>query len=228
MQAVQDRFQQGSLENNQGVDALERGDTGIAMERFRAALRNLMAAVNMIQPPPSAEHCMEPSTATPIRQSRMALPGLVETKHHTYIFQKALNLIDDLSMFEKECHKPVVEFSCSVVLANFALAFHLQGQHTGCEASLAHASELYGKSLEVLSRTCGGQDRSTLALLIFNNRALIHYEQCEYEKWSICMKSAAQLMGHVDNGAMMLSRAELEGLTINMILQDTPKVAHAA
>jgi hypothetical protein len=69
---------------------------------------------------------------------------------------------------------------------------------------------------------------SVLTLLALNNKAQIHYDQCEYIQSGHCMKTISDIMGRIRGLHSTLNHEDFEGLLFNMMLLSTPTAAQAA
>jgi hypothetical protein len=99
-----------------------------------------------------------------------------------------------------------------------ALVFHHDGR-LGREQSLKTAALLYGMAVQLLARSTMPDDISAtiLTLLALNNKAQIHYDQCEYIQSIECMIIVSDII--LDSA---------QGLMMNIILMNVPTAAPAA
>jgi hypothetical protein len=74
------------------------------------------------------------------------------------------------------------------------------------------------------------EDASTtiLTLLALNNKAQIHYDQCEYAQSIDCMQNVSKIMGSGRGLTSTLRHKDIWGLLFNVMLLSTPVAAHAA
>jgi hypothetical protein len=111
-----------------------------------------------------------------------------------------------------------------------ALASHSEGTALGQAKLLKKASVLYSLVVQLLNRDTIPQDAFTtiLTLLALNNRAQIHYDQCEYDQAVDCLKNVALIMGGVPGLHSALNQKDIDGLQLNVMVLSTPSAALAA
>jgi hypothetical protein len=61
-----------------------------------------------------------------------------------------------------------------------------------------------------------------------NNKAQIHYDQCEYIQCVDCLQEVPMIMGSVEGVHSTLSQKDIQGLLLNVMLLNTPTAAQAA
>jgi hypothetical protein len=122
-------------------------------------------------------------------------------------------------------------YSIAIVLFNSALASHTEGTALGRDKSLMKASVLYSLVVKFLNSRTMLDDTSTaiLTLLALNNKAQIHYDQCEYVHSVDCMNQISKIMGSRVGGLhSALNRKDINGLMLNVMLLIAPTAAQAA
>jgi hypothetical protein len=210
--------------NNQGVDFLVSGQSARAIRAFQSAVGLLEKAVNDAER--TAYTVMEVSiqeTTQPFCESVSTVPGLQDI--HCYVYDHGI-IITDTSNGESE---EMLALYTAIVLFNWALTSHRQGI-LGSETSSKKASLLYSLAEKLLSRCTILENTPTtiLTLLALNNKAQIHYDQCEYVQSVDCMKAILEIMGSVQGLYSTLGNDDLEGILLNVILLNEPTAAQAA
>jgi tetratricopeptide (TPR) repeat protein len=212
-------YKQAAKLNNEGVSLLEESDTQRALQIFQQSLALMRRTVNDIEDNDSKEHMGNnlESFTYPLRQSPITLPNL--QSGNFYIYNGAVFLPEDLAISEDEDFQQVLAVFSSIILLNLALAFHLDGKCSGREASLKKAGRLYQMVLQLLNETeSTDTEVAVLALLAFNNMAHIHFEHCDYESCRACLESVFGLVESLPSLHTSLSEAEVQGLTLNIVL----------
>lgn len=115
---------------------------------------------------------------------------------------------------------------------NLALAFRLGGECSGRGLSLKKASRLCHLVLQLLKVTQSHDaEVAVVAVLAYNNKAQIHYEHSEYDRFGKCLESVSDLPQNTlsfHHGHDNLSEAEVEGLMLNTTLICKPSCSPAA
>jgi hypothetical protein len=95
---------------------------------------------------------------------------------------------------------------------------------------LKKATVLYGMALQILTSSSIPNDMSAsiLILLALNNKAQIHYDQCQYTESSACLTQISAIMGDVYALHSALYQKDFEGILLNVMLLSTPTAAQAA
>jgi tetratricopeptide (TPR) repeat protein len=210
--------------NNQGVDLLVSGDSLSAMKSLWRACKLLKQAANEVETTSCCGMTLSSEEATlPFCESPATVPGLEGVEF--YFYNHGI-MITDTSNGESE---EMISLYYAIVLFNWALAYHRQGR-LGCEKSLKKASQLYSIAVQLLHAATMTDDMaaSILTLLALNNKAQIHYDQCEYIQSVDCMEKISQIMGGVHGVRSTLNPEDVEGLMLNVMLLDVPTAAHAA
>jgi hypothetical protein len=195
-------------------------------------MRALQSAVGILK---AAVHEAEKSVSTGMNQScdNESLPFCESTSTvsgfhglHGYVYDHGIMISGNVD----EETVATISFYIAIVLFNLALASHCQGTALGRAKLLKKASVLYSLVVQLLNRITMPEDASTtiLTLLALNNKAQIHYDQCEYAESVDCMKSVSQIMNSSRGLHSALSHEALEGLLLNMMLLSTPSAAQAA
>jgi hypothetical protein len=214
--------------NNQGVDLLVAGESSRAMKAFQSAVGLLKAAL----------HEAEKNICTGMDQSddEMSLPFCESTStvsgvkgiHHGYVYEHGIMIPVNVNAAETE---GTISLYIAIVLFNLALTSHCEGTALGRYALLKKASVLYSLVVQLLNgRGAMPEDASStiLTLLALNNKAQIHYDQCEFIQSVDCMKNVSHIVGSGSGLHFALNPDDIEGLLLNVMLLRTPSVAQAA
>jgi hypothetical protein len=210
--------------NNQGVDFLVSGQSTRAIKAFQSAVGLLEQAVNDAERTScTGMNLLSQEATQPFCESFSTVPGLQDM--HCYVYDHGI-IITDTSKGESD---EMLALFTAIVLFNLALTTHRQGI-LGSEKSLKKASLLYSLAEKLLTRCTIPEDASTtiLTLLALNNKAQIHYDQCEYLHSVDCMKTILKIMGSVQDLYFTLSHEDLEGILLNVVLLNPPTAAQAA
>jgi hypothetical protein len=210
--------------NNQGVDLLVSGESAKAIKAFQCALFLLEKVANEAETSACTGMNLSSEVATqPFCGSTSTVQGLHDM--HCYIYDHGI-IITDTSNGESD---EMLSLYGAIVLFNWALTSHREGR-LGREKSLKKASLLYSVVEQLLTRCTIPQDASTtiLTLLATNNKAQIHYDQCEYVQSVDCMKSILTIMGSVQGFHPTPCHEDIDGILLNVVMLNTPSAAHAA
>jgi hypothetical protein len=208
--------------NNQGVDLLLSGESSRAIRVFQSAAGLLKKAF----------HEAETSSCTGMDQSfdDASLPFCESTSTvsglrglHCYVYDHGI-MIPGYANGESEV---MISLYIAIVLFNLALVSHCEGTALGRPKLLKKASVLYRLVVQLLTR-CTIPSATILTLLALNNKAQIHYDQCDYIKSVDCMKYVSKIMGGVRGLHSALKHEDVEGLLLNVMLLSTPLAAQAA
>jgi hypothetical protein len=210
--------------NNQGVDLLVSGESARARKTFQRALCLLDKALkeDEMTSCTGMNLSSEEATQPPFCESTSTVPDLQDL--HCYVYDHGI-IITETSNGESG---EMLSLYTAIVLFNWALSSHREGR-LGREKSLKKASLLYNMTVQLLTR-CTIPDASItiLTLLALNNKAQIHYYQCEYVQSIYCMKNISKIMGSVQGLHSALRREDVEGLMLNVMLLSIPSAAQAA
>jgi hypothetical protein len=212
--------------NNQGVDLLVAGESSRAVKAFQSALDLLKTAL----------HEAEKNTCTAMDQSGndVLLPFCESTSTVTgfqglygYVYDHGIMIPGNGS---NEASEATIAFFIAIVLFNLALTSHCQGTVLGRAKLLRKASVLYSLVVQLLTTCTMPENAATtnLTLLALNNKAQIHYDQCEYVESIDCMKNVSKFICIGCGSHSALSHEALEGLLLNVMLTSTPSAAQAA
>jgi hypothetical protein len=213
--------------NDQGVGLLVAGDSVSALESLQSAQKLLKEALFELETT-SCSGMMTLSNeeeTLPFFESPAALPGLGDTEF--YLYDHGIHMITNTTNGESE---EMLSLYSVIVLFNLALVFHHDGR-LGREQSLKTAALLYGMVVQLLARSTMPDDISAtiLTLLALNNKAQIHYDQCEYIQSIDCMIIVADIILDSAQGLRSaLNPKDVEGLMMNIILMNVPAAAPAA
>jgi hypothetical protein len=213
--------------NNQGVELLVSGESSRAMKVFQSALSLLQAVHEAFE----TTSCTEMNSSSyndvslPFRESTSTVSGLQSL--HCYVYDHGLVISGNGDGGTTE---ETISLYIATVLFNSALASHSEGTALGREKSLVRASKLYGLVAQVFA-TCTIMENtftSILILLAMNNKAQIHYDQCDYVQSVDCMRQISKTMGGVSDVYSAFDHNNLEQILLNVILMITPTAAPAA
>jgi hypothetical protein len=212
--------------NNQGVDLLISGDSLGAMSSFKMAVDILKEAANEDANAVTSFdglNQVNAEAALPICESRLTVPGLQGVP--CYVYNHGIMIVPTA---DEESQKMLSLYS-AIVLFNMALACHHDGR-LGHETSLKRASRLYSMTVQILNGNIvpGGVSATILTLLALNNKAQIHYDQCEHIQCVDCLKEVPRILGSVQAIHSALSQEDIMGLQLNVMLMNTPTAAKAA
>jgi hypothetical protein len=214
--------------NNQGVDLLLSGESARAIKALQSALCVLKrVSVKEAETTSCTEAKASCDDASlPFCESASIISGLQGL--HGYVYDHGIMLSGGNISNEKT--ESIISLYIAIALFNLALAFHSQGTALGRERFLKRASLLYGLAMQLLTRCILPKDKSTtiLTLLALNNKAQIHYDQCEYVQSIDCMKNVSKIMGSGGGLASTLRHEDVWGLLFNVMVLSTPAAAHAA
>jgi hypothetical protein len=213
--------------NNQGVDLLVAGESSRALTTFLSALSLLKkAAVNETETTPCTDMDVScDATSLPaFRGSASTVSGLQDL--HGYVYDHGIMISYKIN----EETDVQISLYIAIVLFNLAIASHCQGAALGREKLLKKASLLYSLVVQLLTKCTMPVDASTtiLTMLALNNKAQIHYDQCEYVQSLDCMKYISKIMGGCRGLHSALKHEDVWGLLLNVILLSTPSAAQAA
>jgi hypothetical protein len=213
-------------QNNQGVDLLVSGDSSSAMKSFQGALKLLKEAVaNLVEETTSCTGMTisNEEATLPFCESPSKVPGIEGMQG--YVYDHGI-MITDITNGESE---EMLSLFIAIVLFNLALATHREGR-LGREKSLKKAAMLYSITAQLLTGDAMPDDMSASILTLFalNNKAQIHYEQCEYIQSVDCMEEISEIMSGVDGLDSNLNSNDVEGLMLNVMLLKIPTAAQAA
>jgi hypothetical protein len=208
--------------NNQGVDLLVSGELSKAITVFESAVGLLKEAVQESSCFGMDQSCDVASLPFCESISRVAgLNGL-----HCYVYDHGI-VIPGNCYGETEV---IISLYIAIVLFNLALASHCEATALGRAKSLEKASVLYSLAVQLLA-SCAMPEitsTSTLTLLALNNKAQIHYDQCEYVQHTDCMKNVSKLLDNGNAFPSALKHEDVEGLLLNVMLLSAPSAAQAA
>jgi hypothetical protein len=212
--------------NNQGVELLVSGESSRAMNAFHSALSLLKAAHEG-----ETTSCTEINEVSrndaslPFRESTSTVSGLQSV--HCYVYDHGLMISGNGN---GDTTEETISLFIATVLFNSALASHSEGTALGREKSLRKASELYGLVAQLLTQCTILEDTFTaiLILLALNNKAQIHYDQCDFVQSVNCMHRISKIMCSVCGINAAFNHRNLEQILLNVILMIAPTGAPAA
>lgn len=211
--------------NNEGAILLLSGDCQGAMATFQDALSSIKQVVNddeaVLQD--TVKSTLPKEACFAIRESTSKLPFL--ENGISYVYDRPLLL--DLPTSE-DLDAVLALYSASI-LFNLALSCHMLGR-LGKESAFKRATVLYRMSMQLL-QNCSASASNTPALLslfALNNRAQIHYECCDYNQSTFCLKEMSRIMANATYLYTVLPERDIEGLLLNVMLLERPSAAQAA
>jgi hypothetical protein len=214
--------------NNQGVDLLVSGDSSGAISKLKMALdilKEALTAVNEVKAISfdGLENHVNAEAVLPISESPLTVPGLQDVPCYVYNHGIMITRTTD------EESEEMISLYSAIVLFNMALTCHHEGR-LGRETSLKRASLFYSMTVQILNGNImpGDISATLLTLLALNNKAQIHYDQCEYIQCYDCLKELPRIMGTVQAIHFALSQEDIKGLLLNVLLMNTPTAAQAA
>jgi hypothetical protein len=212
--------------NNHGINLLFSDHPQEAMNAFQGALAGIKEIVSDEGPhldSESSSMSMSPADSL-IRESPKRLHALQNDQ--SFIYNRPL-VIDNTVDVDCGDLDATLALLSATILFNLALCCHNIGR-SGQEKALKRASVLYRMSLQLL-QNCEASDCTTIiCLLALNNRAQIHYELCDYSQSVHCLKQISKIMHDDVHLHESLNAADLEGLLLNVMLQEPPSAARAA
>jgi hypothetical protein len=215
--------------NNQGVDLLVTGDSSGAMDSLKMAMDIIKEAMIDETSTTSCDGLNHASkeVALPISESPLAVPGMQGTP--CFVYDHGIMIARTTT--SKETSDAMLSLYSAIVLFNMALTCHHDGR-LGRDLSLKRASLFYNMTgVQILNGNIAREDISAaiLTLLALNNKAQIHYDQCEYIRCVDCLREVLRIMDSVKAVHFTLSQKDIEGLLLNvMVLNTPPTVAKAA
>jgi hypothetical protein len=216
--------------NNHGVNLLVSGESATAIKACQSALCLLKkASFNQAETTSSTEMKISAcdDASLPFCESTSTVSGLQGL--HGYVYDHGIMIPGNMVNGEAETE---VMIYIAIVLFNLALASHWEGTATalGRDKLLLKASVLYSLVVQLLNRKIMPEDASTniLTLLALNNKAQIHYDQCEYVQSVDCMKNISKIMDSSSGLHSTLSHLDIWGLLLNVMFLSTPTAARAA
>jgi hypothetical protein len=209
--------------NNQGVDLLVTGDSSGAMTSFKMAMAILKEAMINETCEDGQDQASE-EAALAICQSPLTVPGLQGMP--CYVYDRGIMITRTTN---EQTSDDMLSLYSAIVLFNMALTSHHEGR-LGRELSLKRASLFYSMTVQILNGNTKPDDTSAtiLTLLALNNKAQIHYDQCEYIQCVDCLEEASIIMGGVQAIHSALGQEDIEGILLNVMLLKTPTAAQAA
>jgi hypothetical protein len=210
--------------SNQGVDLLLSGESSRAMKAFQSALSLLKAAHEADTTSFTEMNISCNDVPLPFYESNSAIPALQGL--HCYVYDHGIMILNNVNADTDE----TLSLYIAIVLFNSALASHSEGTALGQDKSLMKASMLYSLVVKFLTSYPMLEDTSTaiLVLLALNNKAQIHYNQCEYGQSIDCMNQISKIMDSVCGLHSALNRKDIDGLLLNVMVLSTPTAAQAA
>jgi hypothetical protein len=213
--------------NNQGVDLLVSGESSRAIKTFQSALSLLQAVHETFDTTSCTEmnvsSCNDASL--PFYESASTVSGLQSP--HCYVYDHGLMISGNVN---GDTNEETISLHIAIVLFNSALASHSEGTALGQEKSLMKASALYSLVAQVFDACTILENTSTsiLILLAMNNKAQIHYDQCNYVQSVDCMQQISKILISVRDVYSVFDHNNLEQILLNAILMITPTAAPAA
>jgi hypothetical protein len=211
--------------NNHGVNLILSGESSRATNVFQSAL-SLLTAPHEVETTSCTEMNVSCNDASlPFRVSTSTVSGLQSL--HCYVYNHGLMISDSVN---GDTTDEAVSHYIAIVLFNSALTSHSEGTALGREKSLMKASELYSLVAQLLDEWTMPDDKFTsiLTLLALNNKAQLHYDQCDFVQSIDCMQKIKKIMFSVSGLYAALNHKNLEQILLNVILIIAPTGAPAA
>jgi hypothetical protein len=157
-------------------------------------------------------------------ESISTVPGLQGMEF--YCYDHGIMIADTT----KDESEEILSLYSAIVFFNLALVSHRGEGRLRRDKSLKKAALLYGLSAQLLEGPTIPDDMSASILTLFalNNKAQIHYEQCEYIQSVDCMEEISEIMSGVDGLDSNLNTNDIKGLMLNVMLLNVPTAAQAA
>lgn len=192
--------------NNEGVSRMAGDENTKAMVAFQQSLALMKQSVNQFESEDDDDDKdMSEAKFAPLRKSPFDLSMFQSGP--SYVYNHYL-LLHDKDFVEGDTESVLV-LSSAIILFNFALACHQQGLSSGREAALKKASQLYRLTVKLLvDNELHDINTTSLALVALNNRAQIHYDQCDYAESRFCIEEMASLMVDVEYLHCNLSQSD--------------------
>jgi len=198
--------------NNFGVSALAKGNDGLAIKSFKAAMLPMRDAIV------DSEY-MDITFESKDHQVSGFLPIDSFGCSSFYIYRNGLllNATEDTDLI----------FCNSLILFNLALAFHQRGARCGHEAHLRKAQNVYSLCLELANG--GIPCLSALRIAILNNSAHIQFELADYESASETLNSLHQEVSRVfSSDQTIFEQMHMDEIYLNVLLSTPPITAACA
>jgi hypothetical protein len=210
--------------NNQGVELLVSGESPEAMKVFQCAVGLLKMAVHEAET--TSCTAVNISASLPFCQSTSTVSGLQGL--HCYVYDHGIMILDNGNVNVDT--EQTISHYIAIALFNSALVSHSEGTALGQEKAMIKASKLYSLVGQLVASSTIPEDTFTpiLTLLALNNKAQIHYAQCEYVQSVDCMKTISNIMGSVRGLHSALNHEDTEQLFLNVMLVSIPMAAQAA
>jgi hypothetical protein len=210
--------------NNQGVALLVSGESSKAMKVFQSALSLLRAAKSITTSCTEMIISCDDASLPSCKSTSTVVSGLQGLQ--CYVYDHGIMISDNVN---SDTDETICLYS-AIVHFNSALVSHSEGTALGREKSLMKASMLYSLVVQLLTTYTMPEDTSTsiLTLLALNNKAQIHYQQCEYVQSVDCMVKLSEVMGSVPGLDSALGQEDTEEILLNVMQLSTPPMAAQA
>lgn len=217
--------------NNVGVNHLRNGNISRASHAFQSAIVIILEAATSITEQIQTnilQNNHNDCSLFSLEQRPVTLTGL--HNEHCYVYNRPLIVQADLNMLSHEDLDSFVLTFSTVVVFNFALACHQQGNISGAEVSLLKAGQMYSMALQILaSKEINNNDcHAVLQCLALNNLAQLHYDRCDYQKSQSCMSTVLDIVTTTICLSDHLDEKESEEIMMNLLYMQPPTAAHAA
>ena len=233
-------LQQAIQNNNVGAHHLER-NMAVALRSFHEGISCLrQAAVANDVPRESVDRCPCIVVRRAVSQTNPSIGSDLKVEEHPYFYDRPL-LLDEMfcpnSMNSPSMATPHAVAAAShhvscVLLFNYALAYHLQGQYHPDDLFHRHALKLYQTVLNLLEFTeYRPRWYTVLMVLVLNNCSEIHYQDCEYFKTERTRERVSNLMSgenQLFQSSSLLDEEDIDGIITNASMLTSPETARAA
>jgi hypothetical protein len=220
--------------NNAGVKLHQQGQWASCLSTFQRAVDTLRVMSEQVS---QWRQCHAPSisligthqSSFCLETCRRRAGSLVPGQYFVYNRSLLLSIVSKVSDLD-ELSAIILTASVSMIF-NMAIAWHEFGQLTCNETYLAKAGQLYDIVLSILDSNNsipGDESFAVMNCLVLNNRAQLHYEQCDYVQSERCVDGIRYLLLSTDVLEAYLDVEEVDEMRMNIVYLQPPTVAHAA
>jgi hypothetical protein len=217
-------FQEAAHLNNEGIDALLKGDQSSAISLMAKAIKLMKAELssrNSSTLKCDSDSDSDSDSNTEQNTHTVEIPNMESSD--TIVFNQAVRIPTDA--------EPTTEFDINIytsaVVFNLALAHHFAGS-SGDEVFMVKAEKLYCMVLKLLNDNSLKMHTALIVkLACINNLSQIRYFRGDYKNAREGLSQVSCFMRRSSNQAMF-EQPEIQGLLMNVLLLEEPKVARAA
>ena len=239
--------------NNEGVEAMKRGDEAVAVTSLAKAIKLLKQNVASSSTPtnnsnPASDDDDEndtKKTSSCLSQAQhytVALPEMGD-EQQSFIFNEAI-IVSTPSPYDdedEEVSEEHVHVYTGIVIFNLALAHHRKAKSsqitTGRCGCLTKADKLYGMALKILGHDFSNTISVLVKLASINNMAVIRFEMGDSERAKSGLQHLSKMLQQCSDltpnmscatDSPMFQEPQIKGLLMNVLLLRAPRVAPAA